>query len=216
MKTTTLKALSVSCALGISASLQAAPTLYANYAAWSSAVGAQTSTAIPDPAPDLFVLIGSGNASVTYGGVTFSTSSLIGDGAFFNVGSIFSGSPAVLSSQQVAVGVPNILITLSSPVTAFSLNYGYGTFDGNPVTFTLGNGDTFTQPSTGGGYVAADFVGVTDPAPFSTILVTTPDVVLSINNLITAGSGVPEAGSTALLVTVSTLLMGGLKRKMVA
>jgi hypothetical protein len=193
-------------ALGFSASVQAALTTYTDFTSWSAAVGAQTATTIPDPGADSFFYFGSGDASVTYGGVTFSTSSSLSDGNFYNVGIVFSGNPAVLSSQQQTWGVPNILITLPSAVTAFSLNYGYGTFNGSPVTFALGNGDTFTQGSTGSGYSTVDFVGATDTTAFSTILVTSPDNVLNINNLVTSGSvsAVPEpttvlAGALLLL-----------------
>ena len=54
-------------------------------------------------------------------------SAAIGNGFFFNVGEEYSGEPAVLSSQNMASGVPNILITFASAVYGFSLNYG--TFD---------------------------------------------------------------------------------------
>ena len=66
---------------------------------------------------------------------------------FFNVGSAFSGSPAVLSSQQQTEGAANILITLAAPVKAFSLNFDTydgvddQIFNGAVVSFKLSNGE---------------------------------------------------------------------------
>lgn len=54
---------------------------------------------IPDPAPNPFIYFGTGDASVTYFGVTFTQQLALGDANLFNVGSLFSGDPAVLSSQ---------------------------------------------------------------------------------------------------------------------
>jgi hypothetical protein len=181
---------------------QASIVTYPNFASWSSAVSGTTSVTIPDPAPDPFAFIGSGSASVTYGGVTFSTNSVLSDGNFYNVGSGFSGSAAVLSSQQQSFGVPNILVTLPSPVTAFSLNYGYGTFNGSAVTFLLSNGDTVTQGSTGSGYVVPDFFGVTDNNPFTSILVTSPDSILNLNNVVYGNATATPlpASSTMMLI----------------
>ncbi|HUD48240.1 MAG TPA: hypothetical protein VMR33_15515 [Candidatus Baltobacteraceae bacterium] len=184
-------------ALGFSGSVQASLTTYASDAAWSGAVGTQTTTTIPDVAPGSYVYIGQGTASVTYGGVTFSQSGTLGNGYFYNIGSgYFGNTEAVLSSQEQSIGVANILITLPSPVTAFALNLGYGTFFGGSVTFTLGNGDTFTQGSEDNvNYTTPGFAGATDTAPFTTILVTTGDEGLNINNLVTADgltSPVPE------------------------
>jgi hypothetical protein len=195
--------------LGFSASVQASLTTYADFPSWSAVVGAQTATTIPDPGSAGYIDFGSGDASVTYGGVTFSTSSILGNGNFYNVGTEFSGNPPALSDQQESSGVANILITLPSAVTAFSLNYGYGTFYGSPVTFVLGNGDTFTQGSTGSGYSTVDFVGATDTTAFSTILVTSPDFVLNINNLVTSSSisAVPEA--TTMIAGMLLLLPFG-------
>ena len=110
---------------------------------------ALTTITIPDPdsSGGGFIFLGSGSASVTYSGVTFSTSSSLSNGNFFNVGVDFSGSPAVLSSQEQTVGVTNILVTLPSNETVFDVNFG--TFDGSAVTFTLSNGDVFSEGSTG-------------------------------------------------------------------
>ncbi len=180
MNTYLLRILLVALAFGFSGSMQASLTIYADQVTWSSAVGAQTATAIPNPDP--WTVFGQGDASVAYGGVTFSTSSTLGNGLFKNLGyNGTGGSPAVLSDQQASSGVENILITLPSAVTAFSLHYG--TFYGSDVTFTLGNGETFTRSSTASFYGTLDFSGATDTTPFSTILVTSPDFVLNINNL---------------------------------
>jgi hypothetical protein len=77
------------------------------------------------------------------------------------------------------------------------LNYGYGTFGGSPVTFLLSNGDTFTQGSTASGYAVPDFVGARDSTAFTSILVTTPDSVLNLNNFVYA---VPEPSTWAMML----------------
>jgi hypothetical protein len=177
-----------------------AATVFSDYASWSGAVSGTTTVTIPDPAPDPFVFFPSG--SVTYDGVVFSTSSALSDGNFFNIGSVYSGLAAVLSSQEQTIGIPNILITLPSSVTGFSLNYG--TFDGSDVIFTLSNGDTFTQGSTAtGDYVVPGFFGVTDTA-FNSVLVTASSVndlqeVLSLNNVVYAAA-VPEPTTWAMFL----------------
>jgi hypothetical protein len=202
--------LGLALALMASGTVQASLTTYGGYGTWSSAVGAQTLTTIPDLAPGYYVNYGSGNESVTYSGVTFSTSSALGNGTFYNIGAGYFGNPqAVLSDQVASSGVENILITLPSAVTAFALNYGYGTFYGSAVTFTLGNGDTFTQASTGSAYSTVDFAGATDTSPFTTILVTSPDYVLNINNLVTANIGTPVPEPTTLISGALLLLPFG-------
>jgi hypothetical protein len=174
-------------------------TTYPDFASWSAAVSGVTSVTIPDPAPDAFVFFGSGSESVIYDNVTFSTNSAISNGNFFNVGVLFSGDPAVLSSQEQSVGLANILISFPVPVLGFALNYG--TFGGSAVTFALSNGDSATQGSTGSGYSVSDFIGATDSTAFSSVLVTSPDGVLNLNNVSFAvsASAVPEPSSAALL-----------------
>jgi hypothetical protein len=171
---------------GLAASAQAGLTTYPNLSVEDAAVSPVATYHIPQPPNGNFLDSGSGTASITYGGVTFSTSSSLSDGTFFNVGTGFSGEPPVLSSQEATFGVGNILITFPSAVTAFALDYG--TFDGSSVTFTLGNGDTFTQGSTGSGYSVPDFAGASDSTPFTSVLVTSSDTVLNIGN-------VPDAGT---------------------
>jgi PEP-CTERM motif len=182
---------------------------FTDYPTWSSAVSSITNVAIPDPAPDPYILLGSGTASVIYGGVLFSTDESLSDGNFFNIGVGFSGEPAaVLSSQQQTLGVANILITLSGPVTAFSLSYG--TLFGSDVTFTLSNGDSVIQSSTdNGNYSVPDFFGVTDTTSFTSVLVTSYDPFLDLNSIafgpaILPGS-VPEP-SSLLMVSMAGVI----------
>jgi hypothetical protein len=182
--------------LGIGSQARAALTSHPDSASWSAAVSGTTTVTIPDPSPNDFTFFGSGSASAIFSGVTFSTSSSLGNGYFFDVGPLYSGSPPVLSSQQLVSGVPNILITLPGPETAFSLDYG--TFGGSNVTFLLSNGDMITQGSTASGYAVPDFLGITDTGSFTSILVTTSDSVLDLNNII-YGTAVPEPASLALL-----------------
>jgi hypothetical protein len=139
-----------------------------------------TIVTIPDPSPNPYIFFGAGDASVTYSGANFSQSSVLSNGDFFNVGVLFSGDPAVLSSQGQSVGVANILITLPGPETTFALNYG--TFNGSAVTFLLSSGPSFTESSTGSDYAVPDFFSVTS-TPFTSVLVTSPDDVLNLNNV---------------------------------
>jgi hypothetical protein len=160
-----------------------------------------TTVTIPDPSPDPFIFFGSGDASVTYGGVTFSQSATLSDGNFFNIGPGFSGSPAVLSSQEQSTGVANILVTLPAPVTFFSLHYG--TFGGSDVNFTLSSGPVFTQASTGSGYAVPDFFSKSESTPFTSVLLTSIDGVLNLNN-VSFGS----VGATPLPSTWTMLIVG--------
>jgi PEP-CTERM motif-containing protein len=184
-------------------SAHAALVSYSDFASWNSAVSGTTTVTIPDPAHDPSTFIGTGTASVIYGGVTFSTSLALSDGDFFNIGSGWSGTPAVLSSQAQNIGVANILITLSAPVTAFSLNFG--TFNGVDVNFLLSNGDTTTTGSTFNlvdFYSVNDFFGVTNDTPFTSILVTSTDEALNLNNISfgSAVSAIPEPSTWAMMM----------------
>ena len=168
---------------------------------------------IPDPSPLPYISFGSGNASVTYSGVVFAQSALLSDGVFFNIGPLWSGFPAVLSSQEQTVGVANILITLPSATTFFSLNYG--TFNGSSVSFALSNGYSTTLASTGGnGYDVPDVFSITS-SPFTTVLVTSPDFVLDINNSAygTLGTTTPEPNTLVLLTSGLLALGGGFRRR---
>jgi len=169
---------------------------------------------IPDPSPLPTILLGNGNASVTYSSVVFSQSGALSNGNFFNIGPLFSGFPAVLSSQEQTIGVANILITLPVPATFFTLNYG--TFEGSSVTFTLSNGFSAILGSTGfGGYDVPDAFSVTS-SPFNTVLVTSPDFVLNINNIAYGPSSTtPEPGTLVLLgSSLLTLGRGSLRKRM--
>ena len=169
-----------------------------------------TTVVVPDPSPLPFIFYGNGDASVTYSGVLFTQQLALGNANLFDVGPLFSGDPAVLSSQQASFGVENILITLPSATTFFSVNYG--TFNGSAVTFLLGNGDSFTQGSTGSVYSTPYFFSVTD-APFSTVLITSPDFVLNINNITYNGTSTPEPGTLIMLGSGVLAVAGGLRRR---
>ena len=169
-----------------------------------------TTVVVPDPSPEPYIFYGMGDASVTYSGVLFTQQLALGNANLFDVGPLFSGDPAVLSSQEASVGVENILITLPNATSFFSVNYG--TFDGSAVTFLLGNGDSFTQGSTGAGYLTPDFFSVTD-TPFSTVLITSPDFVLNINDITYNGTSTPEPGTLVMLGSGIIGLAGVLRRK---
>ena len=149
--------------------------------------------------PDVGQFIGSGDAAVTFDGVTFSQSSALSNGNFFVVDTTFSFAPApVVSSQEQTVGVPNILISLPTSANFLSLNYG--TFDGSNVTFTLSNGVITTQSSSGDGYNTVDFYRASGVGAFTSVLLTETDIndVLSVNN-ITYGT-VPEPSTWAMMM----------------
>jgi hypothetical protein len=190
---------------------------YSDFASWSAAVpGGYTALSIPAPipAPDDYPgsqYFGTGTASVTYSGVTFSTSASLGNGHFFNIGPDFEidpGVPAsngalpVLSSQQQdSGGFANILITLAAPAKAFALNFD--TFYGADVTFTLSNGATpLTLGSGGNAYDLQGFFGVVDSNPFNTILLTSSDPVLNLNalKLGAAVAPIPEPATWIMLL----------------
>ena len=197
------------------ASAQAAPVTYSDFASWSSAVSGTTTVTIPNPSsPFDSIDIG----TVTYGGVSFSGSATVpipvpdpDRSGFFNVGPSFPNGepthPAVLSMQQLDFGAVSILITLAAPVTAFSLNFG--TFDGFDVAFLI-NGHTITSSSTGDinkldssfYYQPNDFFGVTDLTPFTTVLVSSEDENLYLDNVDfgTAVSAIPEPSTWAMMI----------------
>ena len=171
------------CAIAIGASSLAAPASAAT-------------VNIPNPAGGAYDFFGSGDASVTYDNVTFSTSAALGDGNFYNVGPAFSGNAAVVSDQQASSGLENILITLPQFTKAFSLNYG--TFDGSAVEFTLSNGATFSAGSTGSGYGTPDFQSFSS-TPFDTVLLTTQTAEILNVSSVTYG-GVPEPTTWAFML----------------
>jgi hypothetical protein len=173
-------------------------TTYPDQASWTAAVSGVTTVTIPDVGGFGSQYFGTGDASVTYGGVVFSASSALGNGDLFNVSPEFSTAPPVVSDQQATSGLENILITFPTPVSAFALNYG--TFGGSAVTFTLSNGDTFAQGSTGSGYFVPDFAGATDNS-FTSVLLTSPDYVLNVNNVsyANANATTPEPSFYAAL-----------------
>jgi hypothetical protein len=179
------------------------------FLAVGQSLAAPISVTIPDPSPNPFIYFGNGDASVTYSGVNFAQQAALSDGGFFNVGVLFSGFPAVLSSQEQNIGVANILVSLPSPSVQFSVNYD--TFFGSPVTFELSNGASFTLGSTANNYDASDFFGVGSSVAFNWVLITSSDFVLNINN-ITYTPSTPEPGTLVMLAS-GLLAVGGVVRR---
>ncbi len=202
--------------LMVAATADAGLVIYTNSAAWNADVTGVSTVSIPDPGagdgkgPLGTDVLGVGDASVTFGSDIFSTSSSLGNAILFNIGTQFSGSPAVLSSQATdsgSGGQSNLLITFAGNETAFGLNFG--SLFGDTVTFTLSNGDSFTEtpPSNydysipGSGYAVPTFAGVTDTNPFNSVLLTTSsDVIDTVNvNNVSTATAVPEPTTFALL-----------------
>jgi hypothetical protein len=164
----------------------------------SMAVAGPITVNVPQPSTGTFDYFGNGDASVTYDGVTFSQSSALSDGNFYNVGTAFTGSPAVVSSQQQSFGSSNILITL--PTLASSISVTYGTFGGSSVTFLLSSGGGFTLGSTGSYYATPD-IFTTTGGLFNSVLLTSSDYVLNVSSVTyTAGSPAPEPGTWLLMI----------------
>jgi hypothetical protein len=160
---------------------------------------ATTVVTIPNPPPGTFFWqLGQGDVSVSYSGVTFTQSALLGDAKLDIVTIPNVPSPAVLSSQQAPSGVENILITLPSKTKTFSLLYG--TIDGSDVSFQLSNGASFTQASVGSssGYDATELFQTTQSTPFNTVLVTSKDLILNVNDITFAA--VPEPATWATMI----------------
>jgi hypothetical protein len=187
---------------------------YTDFASWAAADPAYLTVTIPDPAPAPFTYIGTGDTSVTYSGVQFSQTGDSSTGPYlFDIGSLDSGLPAVLSSapQPGGTGEANILITLPESVTGLALDYG--TANGDPVTFTVSDGAVITQPSTSGASFAGvpDFFGVTSSTPINSVLLTTPDPDLNLNNVsflpASPGPSVPEPAAWPMLAGCFGLLI---------
>lgn len=191
----------VAAALGVIATPAAALVTYGDLASWNAAVPGATTVTIPDNVTGV-TFLGSGDASVTYSGVTFSQSAAIGNGDFYNISSTFDGCcQADVSSQVATVGLENILVTLPGLTNGFSLNFG--TFNGSDVTFWLSNGHSLTLGSAASNsYLVPGFFGITDATAFSSILVTSPDYVLNVSNIAygAVGGGIPEPGTWALML----------------
>ncbi len=160
---------------------------YSTESSWTTAVSGVQTVNIPDAY--------TADGAYDVDGVTFSQNSALGNGILFNL--TYGGG--IFSDQDPSVGVANILMTFSSPVTAFELSYD--TQYGADVTFSLSNGDSTTQPSTGELYALPNYIGVTDSTPFTSVQITTADPVVSIGlvsygNVL--GSAVPEPSSLSL------------------
>jgi hypothetical protein len=184
----TIGAVALLCATTANATV----TFYSNFASFNAAAPSFDTITIPDVGD--FEFFGVGDASVTYDGVTFSQSASLGNGDFFNVSPGNSGVRAVISSQFQSSGVANILITLPASVTAFA--FDYGTAFGGDVTFKLSDGNTTTFGGGGFFYLTPGFFGVTDSGGITSVLVTSPDLVLNINGVVP----VPEAPTWAMML----------------
>jgi hypothetical protein len=155
--------------------------------------------------PNVFYPFGRGDQTVTFSGVNFVQDASIGNAYLFD---IFS----VLSSQQALSGVANIDVELPAPTTSVVIDFS--TFYGNPVTFAIGGGPTFVEPSTaeyyGAGYVTPDVFEYRSSTPFDSVLITSPDGVLNIGDI---AWGIPEPATWAMLLLGVAGLGAALRRR---
>jgi hypothetical protein len=164
----------------------------------TTAEAAIVTVGIPQPSGGAFDFLGAGDASINYDGVTFLQSSSLSNGNFYNVGTAYSGSAAVVSSQQQSVGVPNIKIALPYAVTDLSIKFG--TFNGSDVTFAIAGGVSTMLPSTGSGYLALDvYNSGLQPLFTSIILSSSASDILDVSS-ISFGTPTPEPAAWATMV----------------
>ncbi|QJU59878.1 PEPxxWA-CTERM sorting domain-containing protein [Sphingomonas sp. AP4-R1] len=165
--------------------------------------------------PDATTFHGKGDASVTYDGVIFSTSSALGGAALFTVGSDADAVPPIISAQQSYTGIPNILMTL--PEMAVSVTLSYGTLLHNPVTFLLSDGRSFVQDSTSLAYRVTDVFSAT--GSIRSILFTTTDPTLNIGAITyttAEATNAPEPATWAMFIGGFGLVGTGMRRQRLA
>jgi hypothetical protein len=157
--------------------------------------------------------IGTGDASVTYDGVTFSTSTVYGSTYLFNVGPSSGADPRVISSQQASSGIPNLRVTL--PELATKITIKYGTFLGSTVNFLVSSGTSLDlASSTSSGYTVPDsflFNG-----PVQSVLLTTSDNTLNIGSVtyvIADASDAPEPATWAMFIGGFGLIGAAMRRR---
>jgi len=195
----------------------AAVAIYSDYASWSAAAGSVSTLAIPDvPNPPYYNPPTANAAPITIGGVTFSLDPSLGNVGLYQIGSGFTGyAPVVTALVDVPGGAdtPNIRISFGRQLNALSFNY-LSVF-GTNVTFTLSNGDKGTLTSTGivFGSPVFDFFGINDTSSFDEILITAPDLSLSVNDLAFTSpvAPVPEV-ATWVMMLLGLVAIGGLGR----
>jgi hypothetical protein len=87
------------------------------------------------------------------------------------------------------------------------------------VAFKLSNGTLITQPSTAveGSFAVPDFFGVTANSTFQSVLLTSPDMALNLDNVSFVSSvpsvAAPEPGTWPVLTGCLACLAAGLRRK---
>ena len=189
----------------------AGATLFANYGDWSAAT-ARIHTAGIDAGPNV-IRLGEGDVSITFDQVTFHQSAAISGQSpmFYIPAGYYGAATGAISSQQGALS--NILITLPDATRAFSLGFGAWNYPHHPATatFLLSNGDSFTLGASGGfNYDVPDFFGVTDTTPFTSVLVTSNEVVMNVGRV---AYGVPEPTTWAMMLLGFFGLGAALRRR---
>jgi hypothetical protein len=176
----------------------------------SAAHAATFTVTIPDRPSEY---IGTGDASVTYDGVTFSTSTAYGSTFLFNVGPSSGANPRVISSQQATAGIPNLLVTL--PELATNITIKYGTFLGSTVNFLVSSGANMVLgSSSSAGYTFPDsfiFNG-----PVQSVLLTTSDSTLNIGSVsytLSEPSDAPEPATWAMFIGGFGLIGATMRRR---
>jgi hypothetical protein len=142
--------------------------VYITRADWNAAVAAHVDETVPDLGA--FKFIGVGDASVTYGTLTYVQSAALGGNALMlNVGPAFSGQPATLTSSTSS-SLPNIRIDLPGFFKAVAFDFGT---TGGDVLVKLSNGSQFTAGVPDDDlYSARGFLGLVDNTGFQSVLIT--------------------------------------------
>ena len=140
------------------------------------------------------------------------------DGIFIDVTGRDFYSPTKFSNDFLVLagailGTP-VVITLPSASAAIGLEFS--TFNAQPFTFTLSNGDSYTDTSTPG-FGKSAFIGFTDTAPFTSLTITPPGDIPVLFDVKFGPTVVPEP-STLALAGIGAVIGGGvwLRRRRLA